>query len=128
MEVNVKAAKILVVDDSKLLHKMYEVMLRGVRLVYACDGQDALGCLGAHADIDLILLDINMPRMNGLEFLGHVKADPRWKRIPVIIVSTEGREADTKRGLDAGAAAYVRKPFQADTLASAIASLPGVST
>ncbi len=115
--------KILVVDDSKLLHKMYEVMLRGARLVYANDGQEALERLGAHPDVELVLLDINMPRMNGLEFLACVKADARFAKIPVIIVSTEGKEADARRGLAAGAAAYVRKPFGADALAQAIAGL-----
>jgi CheY-like chemotaxis protein len=117
--------KILVVDDSKLLHKMYEVMLRGSTLIYACDGVEALERLGAHADVELILLDVNMPRMNGLELLAKVKADPRFRAIPVVIVSTEGREADARRGLDAGAAAYVRKPFGADALGAAIAQATG---
>src|SRR5260370_24812765 len=59
-----------------------------------------------------MFLDINMPAMNGLELLRVVKADPALAQIPVIIISTEGKEADTVRGLEAGAAAYVRKPFR----------------
>ena len=103
--------KILVVDDSKLIHKMFEVLLRQFTLVHAHDGLEALECLGVHADIDLILLDINMPRMSGLEFLNKVKADSAFSSIPVVIISTEGKEEDTIRGLEAGAAAYIKKPF-----------------
>ncbi len=103
--------KILVVDDSKLIHKIFEVMLRRYSLVHAHDGHEGLECLHAHPDIDLILLDINMPRMNGLEFLGQVKETPAFAGIPVVIISTEGKEEDTIRGLEAGAAAYVKKPF-----------------
>lgn len=103
--------KILVVDDSKLIHKMFEVLLRQYTLVHAHDGLEALRCLGTDADIDLILLDINMPRMSGLEFLTQVKADAAFMEIPVVIISTEGKEEDTIRGLETGAAAYIKKPF-----------------
>ncbi len=103
--------KILVVDDSKLIHKMFEVLLRQYSLVHCLDGLEALQALGNHADIDLILLDINMPRMSGLEFLNQVKADQAFDAIPVVIISTEGKEEDTVRGLEAGAAAYIKKPF-----------------
>ena len=103
--------KILVVDDSKLIHKMFEVLLRPYSLVHAHDGLEALQSLGTHADIDLILLDINMPRMSGLEFLNQVKRDSSLVDIPVVIISTEGKEEDTIRGLEAGAVAYIKKPF-----------------
>jgi two-component system chemotaxis response regulator CheY len=110
-EDEVQPRKILVVDDSKLIHKMFEVLLRQFSLIHAHDGLEALQCLGNHADIDLILLDINMPRMSGLEFLNQVKADSAFQTIPVVIISTEGKEEDTIRGLEAGAAAYIKKPF-----------------
>lgn len=103
--------KILVVDDSKLIHKMFEVLLRQYPLVHAHDGLEALQCLGNHADIELVLLDINMPRMSGLEFLKQIKSDETFKDIPVVIISTEGKEEDTIRGLESGAAAYIKKPF-----------------
>jgi two-component system chemotaxis response regulator CheY len=108
--------KVLVVDDSRLIHKMFEVMLREFELVHAADGLEALQRLGEHADIDLILLDINMPNMNGLEFLDKVKQDAALADIPVIIVSTEGKEEDTIRGLEAGAAAYIKKPFRSEEI------------
>jgi two-component system chemotaxis response regulator CheY len=108
--------KVLIVDDSRLIHKMFEVMLREFELVHAGDGVEALQRLAEHADIDLILLDINMPNMNGLEFLGKIKQDAALADIPVIIVSTEGKEEDTIRGLEAGAAAYIKKPFRSEEI------------
>ena len=108
--------KVLVVDDSRLIHKMFEVMLRDFELVHAADGLEGLQRLGEHADIDLILLDINMPNMNGLEFLEKVKQDAALAKIPVIIVSTVGKEEDTIRGLEAGAAAYIKKPFRSEEI------------
>src|SRR3989442_2122856 len=106
-----KTKKVLVVDDSKLLHRMFEMMLRGFPLVHAFDGREALDRLAEHKDIELILLDINMPRMNGLEFLNAVKAHPEFARIPVVIITTEGTEDDTERGMQAGAAPDVQKTF-----------------
>jgi CheY-like chemotaxis protein len=112
--------KILVVEDSKLVHKMYELMLRPHEIVHCYDGHEALQNLGDHPDTELILLDLNMPRMSGLEFLSHIKADPVFSKIPVVIVSTEGKEEDTQRGLDAGAAAYITKPFQREDIVEVI--------
>jgi two-component system chemotaxis response regulator CheY len=118
-----KPNKVLVVDDSKLLHRMFDMMLRQFPLVHAYDGREALERLAEHGDVDLILLDMNMPRMNGLEFLAAVKAQPLTAHIPVVIVTTEGKEEDTERGLKAGASAYVKKPFRNEELATVIASL-----
>jgi two-component system chemotaxis response regulator CheY len=115
--------KILVVDDSKLMHKMYEVMLRQYALVYALDGRQALDRLQGHDDIDLVLLDINMPNMNGLEFLAELRADEAHKDLKVIIISTEGRDEDTQRGLEAGASAYIKKPFHSEDILEKISQL-----
>jgi two-component system chemotaxis response regulator CheY len=119
----VQPRKVLVVDDSKLMHKMYEVMLRQYPLVHASDGHEALARLREHGDIDLVLLDINMPNMNGLEFLAAMKADAAIADALVIIISVEGREEDTARGLEAGAAAYVKKPFHSEEILDAISRL-----
>ena len=116
-------SKVLVVDDSKLMHRMYEVMLRDYAVVYALDGQEGLDRLRAEGNVDLVLLDINMPRMNGLEFLAAAKQDPELVDIPVVIISTEGREEDTARGLEAGAAAYITKPFRSEEIRSVIGRL-----
>jgi len=114
---------VLVVDDSKLMHKMYEVMLRQYPLVYASDGRQALDRLQDHADIDLVLLDINMPNMNGLEFLAELRSDDARAELPVTIISTEGREEDTARGLEAGATAYIKKPFHSEEILEVISRL-----
>jgi DNA-binding response OmpR family regulator len=116
--------RILVVDDSKLIHKMMRVMLRNYGLIHAHDGWEALQHLGIHVDIDLILLDINMPRMSGLELLAKLKSDQFLAGIPVVIVSTEGSEEDTIHGLEAGAVAYIKKPFDNAILKTVIDQLP----
>lgn len=118
------AKKILVVDDSKLMHKMYEVMLRQYDLVHATDGREALDLMAKHGDVDLVLLDINMPVMNGLEFLAaRAEVGGRTASVPVIIVSTEGKEEDTQRGLEAGARAYIKKPFNSTELLDVISRM-----
>ena len=119
-----KPKKVLVVDDSKLLHRIFEIMLRNCVLVHAGDGVEGFERLGQNPDVDLILLDVNMPRMNGLEFLTALKADASRAKIPVILITTEGKEADAERGIKAGAVAYVRKPFRSEELLGAIAQIP----
>lgn len=120
----VKPTKVLVVDDSELMHRMYSLFLRGVSLVHARDGEEALERLGEHDDVDLMLLDINMPKKSGFEVLAALGERGVVPRLPVIVITTEGREEDAARGLAAGAAAYLTKPFQADQIRSAIAALP----
>jgi two-component system, chemotaxis family, chemotaxis protein CheY len=119
----VKTRKVLVVEDSRLIHKMYEVMLRPCMLIAAHDGREGLARLEENPDVDVIILDINMPHMTGLEFLGQVKASSDYAEIPVVIVSTEGKEEDVARGLQAGAIAYLKKPFQREDLLKIIGRL-----
>lgn len=120
-EVMMQPRKILVVEDSQLLQKGYELLFRryrskGAEILHALNGQEGLDELGKNPDCDLIILDINMPVMSGLEFLARCKRQPAYSRIPVIISSTEGHEDDVMRGLKAGAAGYLVKPFNADEL------------
>ena len=115
--------KVLVVDDSKLLHRMFEMMLRQYPLVHAYDGKEALQQLKENRDVDLVLLDMNMPKMNGLELLEAMKADKEMKKIPVVLVTTEGSDEQTQRGLEAGAAAYVKKPFKNEELIAVVQRL-----
>lgn len=119
-----KPKKILVVDDSDLMHRMYGVMLRGGGLVAARDGEEALAKIVADPEIDLVLLDINMPKLNGFEVLKELGARGLVPALRVIVVTTEGRDEDAQRGLAAGAAAYLTKPFRADEVRAAIAALP----
>lgn len=115
--------KILIVEDSKLVHRMYDLMLRQHELVHSFDGREGLARLAENPDTDLILLDINMPQMNGLEFLREIRHDAVFRSIPVIIVSTEGKEEDTQRGMEAGATTYLTKPFQAEDLNQVVGNL-----
>src|SRR5690348_3297880 len=88
----------------------------GLSISFAQNGKEALDHIEREGDPNLILLDVNMPVMNGLEFLAELATRRGRGRIPVIIVSTEGKEHDILRGLEAGARAYLRKPFTAEEL------------
>lgn len=105
--------KILVVDDSALIHQMYRLVMSRYHcaIADAMNGQEALEVLAVQNDIDLILLDINMPVMNGLQFMEKASSLGIASKIPVIIISTEGKEEDTIRGLKLGAKGYLKKPF-----------------
>jgi len=117
--------KVLIVDDSALIHQMYKMALSRYKCTFvsAKNGVEGLGELAKHADIDLVLLDINMPLMGGLEFLKKVNEMGTYKHIPIVIVSTEGHEEDTKRGLDLGAKDYVKKPIQTRDLHAVVDKL-----
>ena len=120
--------KVLVVDDAELVHKMHALVLaryHGSELLHAYNGTQALEMLHKHPDVQLILLDINMPVMDGLRFLEARNQLGIFKNIPVIIISTEGKEDDTKRGMAAGAVAYVTKPFRPGQLHAIIDGLLG---
>ena len=122
--------RVLVVDDSELLHKMYDLtlrryMTRGTQVVHALNGFEALESLGKFADIDLILLDVNMPRMSGIEFLRRRREDPTLREIPVIMVTTEGADEDAQLALREGASSYVTKPFHPADLHARIEMLVG---
>jgi two-component system chemotaxis response regulator CheY len=105
--------KILVVDDSSLIHQMYRLVMSRYKceIVDAMNGQEALDILSLQNDIQLILLDINMPVMNGVQFLEKAAKSGLPSKVPVIVISTEGKEEDTLRGLKLGARGYLKKPF-----------------
>jgi len=105
--------KLMVVDDSALIHQMYRLVMSRYHCTFvdAMNGQEAHDLLATHKDIDLILLDINMPVMNGVQFLEKAAPLNITSKIPIIVISTEGKEADTIRGLKLGARGYLTKPF-----------------
>lgn len=117
--------KVLVIDDSALIHQMYKMVLMRYKcsIIDAMNGQDGIDKLAQNPDASLILLDINMPMMNGLEFIRKVKELGKFDHIPIVIVSTEGKEEDTMRGLALGAKGYVKKPFQPSDLHALIEKL-----
>ena len=101
---------ILVVEDTELLRRIYcdKLASEGYTVLSAGDGLEALNILRANT-VDLVLLDLIMPKMSGLEALEQIKADPRTKDIPVIILSNLGQESDMERGLAMGAVDYLIK-------------------
>ena len=117
--------KILIVDDSALIHQMYRLVMSNYQceIVDAMNGQEALDKLALQNDVDLILLDINMPVMNGVQFMEKAQALGIIRKIPVIIISTEGKEEDTVRGLRLGAKGYLKKPFHPEALHDMIATI-----
>ena len=114
---------VLVIDDSPTLRKMVIFSLKKMYDIAnkfeAGDGLEALDVLTSNK-IDFIICDINMPNMNGLEFLYRVKNHEEFKNIPVIMLTTEGREEDKQRALKLGADGYVVKPFKPEILKEAI--------
>ena len=111
---------VLVVDDSAAIRKILTRVLRqtgmAIQTIHeAGDGQDALALMAQHR-IDLVLSDINMPKMDGLQLLASLKAAPQWQKIPVVMITTEGGETKVAEAVRLGAAGYVRKPFTADQI------------
>lgn len=110
---------ILVVEDSatmrSLIASTLEDLAPAVKIVEASSGFEALRLL-PRGSFDLIVTDINMPDINGLELVSFLKKNPAWAQVPLIIVSTESSERDRTKGLGLGADAYIVKPFDPDDL------------
>ncbi len=102
--------RILVVEDTRLLRKIYSEKLtqEGYDVVSAGDGLEALEVLRSQP-VDLVLLDLIMPKMSGLEVLESMKNDPRISQVPVLILSNLGQQSDIERGLELGAVDYLIK-------------------
>jgi len=118
---------LLVVDDSAAIRKILQRVLRQTGMAIgivreAGDGVEALTVLEA-LKVDLILSDINMPKMDGLRLLASLKASSRWRHIPVVMITTEGGEAKVTEAVRLGAAGYVRKPFTADQIKEKLAGI-----
>jgi two-component system chemotaxis response regulator CheY len=118
---------VLIVDDSAAIRKILQRVLRQAEVpvgtVYeAGDGVEALEALRKQT-VGLVLSDINMPNMDGLEFLTKVRAEPAWRDLPILMVSTEGTQAKVLEAVERGASGYVRKPFTADQIKEKLAGL-----
>jgi CheY-like chemotaxis protein len=110
---SVAGKRVLVVDDDRVIQQLLEVNLEleGYQVAgTASDGQEAIA-MAAELKPDLILLDIMMPKMDGLEVCRHLKADPKLSKIPIVLLSARAQDMDIREGLEIGADAYLTKPF-----------------
>ena len=128
VEANV-ALDLLIVDDSPVTRKMVRraVGLAGLEIANvheAGNGQEALAQLQQHR-VDLVLADINMPIMNGMELVERMSQDPGLSKVPVVIVATPMSEQRVERLLDIGARAYLAKPFRPEALRDLVVEILG---
>lgn len=107
---------IMTVDDSASIRQMVSLTLKdaGYTVIEACDGRDALSKLSA--PVGMIMTDLNMPNMNGIEFIRIVRAMPQYKFTPIVMLTTESQGAAKEQGKAAGATGWVVKPFKPDQL------------
>ena len=118
------AKTIMIVDDSSSLRAVVGIALRGAgyEVIEANDGKDALGKLSGQK-VHLIISDVNMPNMNGIEFVTAIKQMPNYKFTPVIMLTTESQDEKKRQGQAAGAKAWVVKPFKPEVLLNAVQKL-----
>jgi two-component system chemotaxis response regulator CheY len=118
-------SNILIVDDSPTMRRMVTASLRalpGVSFVEASSGLEAIERL-ALAPVDVMILDLNMPDMHGLEVLDFLRRHQAYSRIPVVVLTTRGDEASRADALAGGAALYLTKPFAPQSLAAQVGAL-----
>lgn len=107
---------IMTVDDSASVRQMVSLTLKdaGYSVIEACDGKDAMSKL--KGQIDLIITDLNMPNMNGIELIRAVRASAGYKFVPIVMLTTESQAAVKEEGKAAGATGWIVKPFKPDQL------------
>jgi two-component system chemotaxis response regulator CheY len=108
---------VLIVDDSEFVRNYHSAILRDAsfQVITAGDGMEALEKLFTNP-CDLVLTDINMQRMDGYEFIRRVRAEEQYQQLPIIIISTDGKAKDRKKGFDAGANLYIVKPCSPEVM------------
>jgi len=118
--------KVIVADDSRLVRGLIEraAVSMGFEVVHATNGREALDLLEANVqDVNLMILDWNMPVLNGIDVIKSMRGDDRFPKIPVLMVSTEAEDGRIQAVISAGAQGYLTKPFTADQLIDAIHSV-----
>ena len=118
------AKTILVIDDSAALREVVRMALTGAgyTVLEAGDGQAALALLDGR-QVDMAICDVNMPKMNGIEFVKAAKNLPKYKFMPILMLTTESQESKKQEGKAAGAKAWMLKPFVPSTLLNAVSKL-----
>lgn len=117
-------ATVLVVDDDPVILRLLEVNfdMEGYTVLSAADGAAALE-VARESHPDVVVSDVMMPRMSGIELVQALRADDRTSDIPILLLSAKAQNADVKAGLDAGADAYLTKPFEPLELVERVAAL-----
>jgi len=123
------AQKILVVDDSVTIRQQVGSALSqaGFEIIEAADGQEGLNKITANPDLLMVITDVNMPNMNGLEMLEKLKANPKHSKLIVFMLTTEGQPELIERAKKAGAKGWIVKPFKAELLVSAAKKLASMA-
>lgn len=114
---------ILIIDDSAAQRKVVRLALesKGYQIIEAENGQEGLDKL--NVDLNLIVCDVNMPIMDGLEFVTQIKQKPDYKFLPIIMLTTESQEAMREKGMELGVRAWLNKPFSMEQLLDATTRL-----
>lgn len=117
--------KVLVVDDSTTVRQQVGLALTqaGFEVIEAVDGLDGIDKLDGVSAIALVICDVNMPRMNGIEMVEKLKADNKHPKVPVVMLTTEGQPELVSRAKNAGAKGWIVKPFKAELLVAAAKKL-----
>jgi len=119
------AKTIMSVDDSKSVRQMVSFTLQqaGYKVVEAEDGKDALAKL--NEQVDMVLTDLNMPNMDGIELIKAIRAEPRYKFMPVVMLTTESQANKKQEGKAAGATGWIIKPFSPEQLLAVVKKVLG---
>ncbi len=117
---------IMTVDDSASVRQMVNFTLKtsGYDVIEARDGKDALAKIGG-VRVHLVIADLNMPNMNGIELIRALRADPAYKFVPIIMLTTESQASKKQEGKEAGATGWIVKPFKPDQLLNVVKKVIG---
>ena len=120
---------VLVADDEPHIGRIIKMKLEQgpFRVTLAYDGQEAVDLLEANQDIDLVLLDLMMPNLSGLDVLARIRSTDRLKHLPCIILTAAGQEAQHQKAMELGATEFLTKPFSPKKLYARTAELAGLS-
>jgi len=112
---------LLVDDDVRNVFSLGSVLKRyGITVIPARNGQEGLDALDAHPEVNLVLMDIMMPVMDGYEAMRRIRNEPRWRSMPIVALTAKAMKGDRQKCLDAGASDYVTKPVDLDQLTSVL--------
>jgi CheY-like chemotaxis protein len=117
-----RGKKVLLADDDvRNVFALASVLERqGMEVIFAENGQEAVAALLATPDVDLVLMDIMMPELDGYEAIRRIRSDARWEKLPIISLTAKAMKGDREKSIAAGASDYITKPVDTDQLLSLI--------